>query len=220
MATYDYSTLPLFAGLSGDDIERLLACTGSRVAHYQKGEVLLPEGAPVSALGMVLEGTAHSVKSDEEGKKIIVSLQQPGSYIAILLAASHGQRSPVSIEAQTNMAVLYLPLGRIIRNCGEPCIRHETLLRNLFDGIAQMALAMHSRTECLTRFSVRERVLTYLRQEAAVQKTKTLSLPLDRSGMAEYLAVDRSALSRELGRMKRDGLIDFYKNSFRLLQAH
>lgn len=207
----------LFAGLTPREISDMLPCLRPRPVQYGQGETVLWEGEPVEEIGIVTAGQARSVKTDYSGRTVIVTLLGEGSYIGVLLAASHSRLSPVSVEALTPLTVLFFPLVSLIRRCPKACQRHDRLLLNILDGIAEKALILHDRNDCLIRPTVREKVLIYLTRVAKEKKNRAFVIPLDRSAMAEYLNVDRSALSRELSRMHRDGLIDFYKNHFTLL---
>ncbi|AOT72317.1 Crp/Fnr family transcriptional regulator [Geosporobacter ferrireducens] len=207
----------LFAGIESNDIEAMMGCLNARSMEYEKNEMLLWEGDKVNDIGIVLSGHGRSIKEDISGKTVIVTLLEKGSLIGVLLAASRERRSPVSVQALGHLSVLFIPMENVLKRCTKACARHDRLLRNVLDGIAEKALILHDRNDCLIKPSVREKVLTYLTGLAKAQGSCTITLPFDRCAMAEYLNVDRSALSRELSKMRKDGLIDFYKNNFKLL---
>jgi CRP-like cAMP-binding protein len=206
----------LFAGIAPKDLEALLGCMNARIKEYEKNEMVLWEGDQISEIGMVLSGRGRSIKETLSGKTVIVTLLKEGSLIGVLLAASRERRSPVSVQALDHLSVLFIPIMHVLHRCAKVCPRHDRLLRNVLDGIAEKALILHDRNDCLIKPTIREKVLTYLTRTAKEQQSPTLTIPFDRSAMAEYLNVDRSALSRELSQMRKDGLIDFYKNNFRL----
>jgi CRP-like cAMP-binding protein len=207
----------LFAGIAPNDLEALLGCIHARRREYEKNQMVLREGDKISEIGIVLSGRGRSIKEDLSGKTVIVTLLEKGSLIGVLLAASRERQSPVSVQALEHLTVLFIPIENVLQRCAKVCPRHDRLLRNVLDGIAEKALVLHDRNDCLIKPTVREKVLTYLTREAKAQKSHTLTIPFDRNAMAEYLNVDRSALSRELSQMRKAGLIDFYKNNFRLL---
>jgi CRP-like cAMP-binding protein len=131
------------------------------------------------------------------------------------LAASRDKLSPVTVEAQTALSVLFFPAGKILGRCRNYCPRHDRLIANFLNGVAEKALHLHYRNDCLIRPSVRGKVLAYLQRESQGLPGE-FGIPLDRGGMAKYLHVERSALSRELSRMQREGLLEYRKNRFRL----
>lgn len=206
----------LFTGLSPQDIETILPCLHPRQAEYGRGEIVIGEGDTVRDIGVVLSGHGRSVKTDVAGRTVIVTLLRPGSYIGVLLASSRDRKSPVSVQALEGLTVLFLPIEHMIRRCPRVCKKHDRLLDNLLHGIAEKALVLHDRNDCLIKHSVREKILTYLNRVAKERKSHDVTIPLDRNAMAEYLNVERSSLSRELSRMRREGLIWFHKNQFTL----
>lgn len=208
----------LFYGISQENIKAMLQCLHAKVKEYEKGEMVLWEGDHINEIGIVLSGHARSVKSDLSGKNTIVTLLDKGSYIAILLAVSRQRKSPVSVQAEDHLKVLFLPVEVVIKRCSKNCPRHELLLRNIMDGIAEKALVLHDRNDCLIKPTVREKVLAYFAQMEKEKGSNDFTIPMDRNAMAQYLNVDRSALSRELSHMKKEGCIYFRKNHFIVYQ--
>ncbi|NQX47729.1 Crp/Fnr family transcriptional regulator [Paenibacillus tritici] len=206
----------LFSGISPNDIPQMLECLSATRKEYAKDEMVVREGDVVDDVGIILQGSAQSTKLSVTGKKIIVSLHDPGGYTAVLTAASRGRRCPMSVQAIEPLEVLFIPIQSILSRCTKWCMAHQQLLGNLFDSIAERALELHDRNDCLIMPTIRDKVLTYLTRVMREAGTETFTIPFDREAMAEYLDVDRSALSRELAWMKRDGLIDFYRNEFKL----
>lgn len=207
----------LFTGIGQQEIESILKCMHTRYAEYEKGETVIAEGSIVNDIGIVVSGHGRSIKQEVTGKVSIITLLKSGSFIGILLAASKERKSPVTVEAADNLSVLFFPVERLICRCIKTCRKHNILLRNYIDCIAEKALVLHDRNDCLIKSTVREKILTYLRRMASEKESSVFTVSLDRNGMAQYLNVERSALSRELSRMKKDGVIDYYKNSFKLL---
>ena len=207
----------LFDGIDERGINKLIKCLGAEYKEYEKNETVLLQGHALTKVGVVLSGSVISVKTSVSGKSVIVSLIEAGSYIGILLAASLDRKSPVTLEAQEHLKVLFFSTDRILGVCDNSCPAHIRLLRNFLDATAEKALELYDRIDCLTQPTVREKALTYLSKAAAKQERRMFMIPLNRNELADYLNVDRSALSRELSHMKEDGLIDFFRNTFKLL---
>ncbi|WP_343208429.1 Crp/Fnr family transcriptional regulator [Anaerolentibacter hominis] len=205
----------LFSGISPEQIPGLLIHIHSNRREYQKGSQIVREGEPISEFGILLSGGAHAVKEDLQGRPVLISLIKPGGEIGVLLAASRGHTSPVTVQAAEDSAVLVIPFHTMIARCSSP--DHNKLLFNYVGIVAEKGLLLHDRISCLLKPSVREKVKTYLALISNGKDKVPFEIPLDRAGMADYLNVDRSALSRELSRMKKDGLIDYYKNTFVIL---
>lgn len=207
----------LFDGITPEEADGLLECVHARRVEYAKGELMVEEGSATPCFGLVLSGYAHSVKRDASGRMIIIALLQKGSVFGVLVAASQDCASPVSVEAQDHVSALLIPFDRIITRCEKACPQHDRLLRNYVRIVAEKGLELHERLACLLKPTVRDKIMAYLTQTAREQKSRLFVVPLNRNAMAEYLNVERSALSRELSNMKRDELIDYHLNRFKLL---
>ena len=208
--------LPLFAGISQENTQSLLYCVRAKLETYSKNQTIISQGEKVSNFSILLSGQARSLKLDAEGRQVIVTLIRPGGMIGIILAAVAEEPSLVEVVAEKDSQLLSIPFGGINDNCrcGGACGGRERLIANYTSLLARKALELHERIDCLLEPTVRSKILTYLRRFAAEEASTKVTLPFDREGMAEYLNVDRSALSRELSRMKSEGLIDYHKSVF------
>ena len=212
----DLTLSGLFSGIPRDEIGGLLFCVQARCVNYKKDELIIEEGASVADFGLMLSGQSRSIKWDLSGKLIIITFIEKGSVIGVMLASKSGHLSPVSVQATKDSVVMMIPFSRIIARCEKNCQNHEQLLRNYIGVVAEKGLELHERLNCLLEPTMRDKILTYLSKVSREQKRTTFSIPLNRNAMAEYLNIERSALSRELSNMKKDGLIDYHKNSFKL----
>jgi CRP-like cAMP-binding protein len=206
----------LFAGIKPELILRLLRCIGAREVKVPKGGRIIEEGEPVAQFSILLSGSGRSVKTDAEGRVILITLLSPGSEIGVLLCANPDHRSPVTVQADEDSSVLMVRFSGLMARCAENCPQHERLIQNYAGVLARKGLTLHERIDCLLRPTVREKIMAYLNRASREQGGFSIKLPPDRSAMAEYLNVNRSALSRELSSMKHDGLIDYYKSNFEL----
>lgn len=207
----------LFFGIKSKEIAGLLGCIHARRAEYAKDEMIIAEGSRVHEFGIMLSGHGRSIKWDASDRLIIITLLQKGSEIGVLLAANPEYESPVSVQALDDVSMLLIPYDRLLARCAKACSHHETLLRNYIGIVAEKGLILHERINCLLKPSLRDKILTYLLRVSREQQSRTVSIPMNRNVMSEYLNIERSALSRELSKMKSDGLIDYHKNNFRLL---
>lgn len=213
----DLAQTKLFSGIEPENIAGLIGCIKARRVEYAKGEFIVEEGSMVYDFGILLSGHGRAIKWDSNDKLIIITLLKKGSEIGVILAASLEHRSPVSVQALDDVSVLLIPFDRVLNSCEKACPQHSKLLRNYINAVSEKGLVLHERIDCLLKTTVREKILAYLTRISRERQSQTFSIPLNRNTMAEYLNIERSALSRELSNMKRDGLIDYHKNSFRLL---
>ena len=209
-------TTALFRGMTDRELETLLACFRPRIRRYARGEILLLTGDCAREAGIVLEGSITAVKSATDGTGVTVTHMGPGGIFADVLSGS-SQKSPVTVTAETDCAALYLPYDKVMRPC--PCLHpaHLQLMRNLVLTISDKYFALDHRLELLICKSLRERIAIWLLDEAERAGSDTFQTPLTRAGLAQYLNCDRSALSRELGRMQQEGLIETWRSSFKIL---
>ena len=213
----DLAGTELFARIGLDELEGLLGCIRARCANYKKGDFIIEEGSAVTEFGVMLSGHGRSIKWDASGKLIILTLIGKGDVLGVMLAAMPGYKSPVAVQAAGDSAVMLAPFDRVAARCEKNCPRHEQLLKNYLGAVARKGLELHERLNCLLSHTARDKILAYLLKISREQQSRTFYAPIDRNTMAEYLNIERSALSRELSRMKKDGLLDYHKNCFRLL---
>lgn len=206
----------LLHGLRDDELDVLAGCLRPRTRRYQKGELLLLAGYENREIGIILEGRITALKSTPDGGSVAITRMGPGGLFGDVLSGS-SRKSPVSILAECPCLAMYLPYRAVIRPCPALHEAHMKLLENLVATISNKYFALDRRVDLLIRKSLRARIAMWLLDEAERNGSDTFSTPLTRAGLAEYLNCDRSALSRELGRMQQDGLLDTYRGSFKLL---
>ena len=199
-----------------DELDLLMSCFAPRVRRYQKGELLLLAGYETRETGILLEGQILALKNTPDGASVAITQMGPGGLFGDVLSGS-SQRSPVSIMAQTACLALYLPYDKIIPPCARLHDSHHQLLKTLVQTISNKYFALDRRVELLICKSLRTRISLWLLEQAEQAGSDTFAVPLTRAGLAEYLNCDRSALSRELGRMQREGLIETFRGSFKIL---
>ncbi len=206
----------LFAGLSPQQIDALLREWQPQRRSYCRGETLLLAGYETQVLGIVLSGQIEAEKHTADGTALTLTRMGPGGIFADILAGSRGAKSPVTVTAAADTTVLLLPYGRLLRQGAALDAAHAAVLQNLIAAIAEKYFTLDRRIEILMLHSVREKVLHYLRTEAVRLPDGALQTPYDRAGLAAYLGCERSALSRELSRMRRDGILQIDGRTFRL----
>lgn len=206
----------LFEGITPGELSSMLCCLQAQAVEYKKGDTLLLAGDTPRQVGVVLSGRLHVIRDDIDGNRTLLATLGPADLFAEALCCAGIAQSPVSVFAETDASVLLLEFSRILHTCPSSCEFHQRLIGNMLRVVAQKNLYLQNRLELVRTKSVRAKVLGYL-QSFAKQRGQSFIVPLNRGDMAEYLCVERSALSHELMRMKRDGLIEYKKNLFTLL---
>lgn len=205
------ATSPLFRGIPAETLPGLLAQADARERRYRKGELLLHRGETAGRLGLVLSGTVHIVREDFWGSREIVGLAEAGDVFAESYALS-GEPLEVSVLAATDVAALFLDAAAF---SGGAEVR---LTANLLSLLAGKNLQLTRKMRHMARRTTREKLLSYLSAQALLAGGPEFDIPLDRQQLADFLAVDRSAMSAALGKLRDEGVLEFRKNHFRLLR--
>ena len=203
--------LPLFAGLADENIADILDRSKVRRQHLRQGENIISLGSRVTSIGVLLSGSARVVKDDFWGNSTILAHLESGDIFGEAFACS-GCAATVDVYAESDADVLWLPYAELVQADESGVVN-----RRLVYMFARKNVFLTDRIEHLSQRSLREKILSYLKQQALEAGSSSFTISFDRAGMADYLAADRSALSAMLGRLKKEGVIDFYKNNFTLL---
>ena len=201
---------PLFRDIAPADLASLLDCLDARERAYEKGAWLLRRGEWTDRLGLVLSGTVHILREDFWGSRSIVGLAGPGEIFAESYALA-GEPLEVSVLAASDARVLFLRVETALTGCGQ-------LTRNLTALLAEKNLTLTRKMRHMARRTTREKLLSYLSAQALRSGGAEFDIPMDRQQLADYLAVDRSAMSAALGKLRDEGVLEFRKNHFRLLE--
>ena len=205
----------LFDGVSRQEAGEMLHCLNGRTASFQKGEYLLRAGEPGDCLGLLLEGQALVVHEDFWGGRNLLASLGPGQSFAESFAAADAPLS-VSVTTETGCTVLFLEVERILNVCPTTCAHHSRIIRNLLTVLARKNVALSEKLEHLGQRTTRSKLLSYLSAQSQRAGGPAFDIPFSRQQLADYLLVERSALSRELGKMRDEGIVSFQRNHFRL----
>lgn len=209
---------PLFAGINGNDMRGMLGCLNARSAVYAKDATVFLAGDPARRVGLVLAGAVQVVRDDVFGNRAILAKLGPGDLFGETFACAAVEILPVSVTAVSNCKVLLLDYRRIIDTCSSSCIFHSRLIENMLKILAGKNLMLNQKIEALSARTTREKLMAYLASQASRAGRRQFDISFSRQELADYLAVDRSALSREMGAMQREGLIHFDRSRFELLE--
>ncbi len=207
---------PLFHNSSDKEIEEMLSCLGAEMRTYDKEEIIYRVGDTVASLGIVMQGSVLIVNDDLWGNRSILDRVESGQIFAETYACVPGEKLLVDVFAAEKTEVLFLSVGKILSQCPESCGHHMQLIQSLLMISAQKNLRLSRRIFNTSSRSIRGRLLSYLSDQAVQNSSGIFDIPFNRQQLADYLGVDRSALSAELGKMQREGILEFKKNHFAL----
>lgn len=207
----------LFQGIEEADRRAVLSCVDGKVKTYGKQEILVEEGEKLNHVGLVLEGCVQVISQDAWGNRSILEQVGEGGLYGAAFACAGLKKSPVSVVAPVKTSVLQLDVEKVLQVCPASCPFHQQMIRNLVYMLAGKNVALNEKIQHLSCRSTREKLLAYLTDEAKRAGKREVTIPFDRQGLADYLCVERSAMCAELGKLKREGVLDYRKNRFRLL---
>ncbi|MDD6366280.1 MAG: Crp/Fnr family transcriptional regulator [Stecheria intestinalis] len=216
MNNFFLKNTPLFHGIREEEIQAMMSCLGAREKHYQKDEVILRAGSPTAEVGLVESGSVNIVVNFYWGSSNIFGHVEKGSIFAENYASIPGQELLCDVVAAEECEILFLNMRQLSSTCSKACSFHNRLIQNLLSISAKKNLGLSSRMMHIAPKGIRDRLLSYLSEQALKNGSSHFLIPFDRQQLADYLGVDRSALSNELSKMQKDGLITYRKNEFTL----
>jgi len=204
----------LFQGLKTADIEAILSCMAATTKKYTKDSFVLHFGEQVNSIGIVLSGQVNIIMEDYWGNRNIITMIKEGMTFAESYACAEDIPLRVSAQAAADSEVLWLNVKKILTVCPSSCTFHTKLIRNLVALLATKNLFINHKLSFLTQRSTREKLLAYLYAESKKHGAKAFAIPFDRQQLADFLSVDRSAMSNELSKLRNEGILEFNKNHF------
>lgn len=207
----------LFRGATPEEVETMLTCLSAEAKTYQRGELIYHAGDVVTSIGLVLSGSVSIENDDVWGNKSILDHVQSGQVFAETYACVAGEPLMISVVAAETSQILFLDMSRVLHICSNACGFHNKLVRNLLFVASQKNLNLSRRIFHTSSKSIRGRLLSYLSFQATKNASREFDIPFNRQQLADYLSVDRSAMSNELSKMQRDGLLHVKRNHFTLI---
>ena len=207
----------LFEGFDAEATKSLLPCFNAESRNFAKGDVLKQTGDPQQTIGIVIEGEVQVLKEDYAGNRLIIGIFGPGEIFGEVAAFAGLNRWPNTVVASTDGMVLYIPFIKITQPCCRVCDAHQRMIRNMLSIVAGKAMIMNNRIGFLKMKGMREKLTAFLYDQYRQSGNKTFLVPMNRDDLADFLNVSRPSMSRELGRMRAEGLIDYFRSSFTIL---
>lgn len=209
---------PLFREIKEHEAEALLKCLSPRRSHYKKGEYIFHMGEKISSFGLVLSGLVHVIKEDYWGNRALITDVGPGDLLGEAFSCADNTALTVSAVAAENTEIMVLDVDRIMSTCSNSCNFHNRLIRNLVTILAEKNFHLTTKITHMSQRRMREKLLSYLSEQSANKGSSNFDIPFNRQELADYLSVDRSAMSAELSRLQNEGILTYQRNHFTLLR--
>lgn len=208
---------PLIDKINPSDLQAMFGCIGYHIVSFKKGETIALEEEHIKYVGIVLSGAVDMIKEDLWGNHTMLIRSHKNELFGESFACGDDTLSVVTFIASENSEIMFLPFKKVMHTCSHACVFHHQLIENMVRIIANKNRDLIRKIEVVSKKTLREKILAYLSIQAQANGTRYFEIPLGRLELADYLCADRSALTRELAKMRDDGLIDYDKNCFRIL---
>ena len=209
---------PLFNFIDDESLMRMLICFGAKVEFFDKKYTIFDEGSSAKYIGIVLSGNAQIIQVDYYGNRNILSSVEPSEMFAEAFACAEINSIPISVIANAPTEVMLIDCSHILHTCNNNCGFHQQLIFNLMKVLATQNIMFHKKIEITSKRTTRDKLMAYLLSYAKDIRKNSFDIPYDRQELADFLEVERSGLSTEIGKMRKEGIIESHKNHFVLLE--
>lgn len=210
----------LFDDIKDTDLTAMLGCLGAVVRSYRKDQTIINEGEKAAYIGVMLSGSAQIVRTDYYGNRSIILSAEPSQLFAESFVCAGVEYVPVNVIAAEACEVMLIDGKRIMRTCGNGCDFHSQMMFNLVKLIASKNLLCNKKIEIISKRSTREKLMTYLIEQAKACNSASFTIPYDRQELADYLEVDRSGLSAEISKLRKEGILECHRSSFKIINEN
>ncbi len=207
----------LFSGIAENEISAMMGCLGAKMESYKKGDFVFRQGDYISDITLLLDGQLHIQRDDYWGNCNIISIIEVGEMFGEAYIAPDSGAVLNNVVAAANSVVMFIDAKRIISVCSSACEFHSKVVRNLFYAISEKNKRLVQKLGHISNRTTREKLMSYLSDESSRQNSNSFTIPFNRQQLADFLSVDRSAMSNELCKMRDEGLIEFERSRFKLI---
>ena len=206
----------LFENISDEKLKEIPNCLGAEIRSFSKNQSIISEGEKADRIGLLLSGTAQIVRVDFYGNRSIVASLSPSELFGEAFACAETASIPVNVTAETDCEVMLIDSKKILQPCCNACGFHSRIIYNLMKEIAVKNILLNQKIEIISKRTTREKLMAYLLIQAKRQGSNSFSIPFDRQELADFLEVDRSGLSAEISKLRKENIIECRKNVFTL----
>lgn len=208
----------LFQGIAAGELLEMLNCLNPKLKNYKKRKnIITIEGERFTEIGVVLDGEVAVTKENAEGTRVIMTKLGEGELFGEIIAFSRERVWPATVITSQPCLIMFVPVAKIVDSCTKRCSSHQQLIVNMLKIVSNRALMLNRKVNYLTIKSLRGKISTFLLEQYKKSGQKTFMLPLKRQECAEFLNVSRPALSREMCRMRDEGMIEFHLETIKII---
>ncbi len=207
---------PLFSDIREEDMTQLLYCLRCHTKEFDAGQFIFFSEEKYDNFGVVLEGRVQVITEDLFGNRSITAKLPPGEIFGQIATTEEARYAPASVVADTDCLVMFLNFSRLVAPCTRACAFHSTVIENMMNVLAKRNLLMNQKLAILSQRTMRDKLLAFLLLQYKQVETRTFTIPFNRDELADFLCVNRSALSREIAKMIDEGIIESHRSNFTL----
>lgn len=207
----------LFAGAGEDEITAMLDCLQAKLCTYKKGEYIFRQGERINYITVLVKGSLHIQNDDYWGNHSIINTVSIGEVFGEAYIAPDSGAILNDVAAVEDSAVIFFDVRKMLTVCSSGCKFHTLVIQNLFFTISEKNRKLVQKLGHMSKHSTKEKLISFLSEEAKRQNSRAFTISFNRQQLADFLSVDRSAMSKELCKMRDEGLLTFEKNKFTLL---
>ena len=211
-----FKKVSLFQNVAEADLNVLLDCLDAREAVFRKNETIYFEDDIITKIGIIEEGSARIIKEDLWGNRSILTNLEAGDMFGEAFSCAGEEKMSVSVVAAEDTKILMIDCRRMLTSCSSACVFHTQLIKNMLSIMGRKNIQLTQKMEHITKRTTKEKLLSYLSAEAKIHGRNSFDIPFNRQELADYLSVDRSAMSNELCKMREEGILEFERNHFEL----
>ena len=208
----------MFENISRDEIRSMLSCLQAKIKSYKKGELVFAAGDRIDRITMLMEGSLHIRRDDYWGNRVIINIVKPGDMFGESYLSRQDEAILNDVVAVEDSVVMFFDVKKVLTTCSAACHFHSMVVQNLFFAISDKNRDLVRKIGHMSKRTTRDKLISYLSEEAGRQGSSQIIIPLNRQQLADFLCVDRSAMSNELSKMRDEGMLEFEKNRFTLLE--
>lgn len=206
----------LFDNMGTEELYMLLKCLDLKVSSFSRNDIIKMAGDPFEGAGVVIDGQVSVVRENAAGERIIFSILKKGELFGEMAAFSGSGKWPATVVAQTDCSVMFIPSDKLVGQCAASCSGHRKLIMNMLGILSRKAITLNRQLEFLSIRSMRARVASFLLEQHKKSGQLTFMLDMNRNELADFLNVARPSLSREMCRMRDEGILDFHRSSVQI----
>lgn len=206
----------LFSGVGENEIELMLSCLDARIGEYKKGAYVIKQGQRISDIAVLVKGSLHIQTDDYWGNRSILGDISVGEMFGEAYLSPQSNVSLNDVAALEDSTVIFFDVKKIITTCSSACVFHTIVVQNMFFAVCDKNRKLVQKLGHISLRSTREKLISYLSEQSKQHSSAEFTIPFNRQQLADFLSVDRSAMSNELCKMRDEGLVEFERSKFKL----